>query len=80
MLHKQAHDYFYNALFTVFIQLAKLIAFPGCPWTIYELVVPQEKGGTADNTSRNKICVAHTTQNSHWSKKICLSIKSDIIM
>jgi hypothetical protein len=35
------------------------------------------KGGTADNTSRNEIRVAHTTQNSHWSKLIRLSIKSD---
>jgi hypothetical protein len=37
----------------------------------------ERKGGTADNTSRNEIRVAHTTQNSHWSKSIRLSIKSD---
>ena len=37
----------------------------------------ERKGGTADNTSRNEIRVAHTTQNSHWSKLIRLSIKSD---
>jgi hypothetical protein len=39
-----------------------------------QLLASQEwrdaKGWTADNTSRNKICVAHTTQNSHWSKSI----------
>jgi hypothetical protein len=34
----------------------------------------------ADNTSRNEIRVAHTTQNSHWSKSICLSIKSDNVV
>ena len=34
--------------------------------------VPREKGGTADNISRNEIGVAHTT------KSTCLSIKSDI--
>jgi hypothetical protein len=39
---------------------------------------PGRKGGTADNTSRNEIRVAHTTQNSHWSKSIRLSIKSDM--
>jgi hypothetical protein len=38
----------------------------------------ERKGGTADNTSRNEIRVAHTTQNSHWSKSIRLSIKSDM--
>jgi hypothetical protein len=37
----------------------------------------ERKGGTADNTLRNEIRVAHTTQNSHWSKSIRLSIKSD---
>jgi hypothetical protein len=37
----------------------------------------ERKGATADNTSRNEIRVAHTTQNSHWSKSIRLSIKSD---
>jgi hypothetical protein len=36
------------------------------------------KGETADNTSRNEIRVAHTTQNSHWLKSIHLSIKSDM--
>ena len=34
------------------------------------------KVGTADNTGRNEIRVAHTTQNSHWSKSMCPSIKS----
>ena len=38
----------------------------------------ERKGGTADNTSRNEIRVAHTTQNSHWSKSTRLSIKSDM--
>ena len=38
----------------------------------------ERKGGTADNTSRNEIRVAHTTQNSHWSRSIRLSIKSDM--
>jgi hypothetical protein len=38
----------------------------------------ERKEGTADNTSRNEIRVAHTTQNSHWSKSIRLSIKSDM--
>jgi hypothetical protein len=38
----------------------------------------ERKGGTADNTSRNEIRVAHTMQNSHWSKSIPLSIKSDM--
>ena len=42
--------------------------------------VPRGKGlrkvGTADNTGRNEIRVAHTTQNSHWSKSMCPSIKS----
>ena len=40
-----------------------------------------EKEGTADNTSRNEIRRAHTTQNSHcrhWLKSMCLSIKSDM--
>jgi hypothetical protein len=39
----------------------------------------ERKGVTADNTSRNEIRVAHTTQlqNCHWSKSIRLSIKSD---
>ena len=40
----------------------------------------ERKGGTADNTSRNEIRVAHTTQNSHWSKSIRLSIKSDNVV
>ena len=35
------------------------------------------KGGTADYTERNEIRVAHTTQNSHWSKSMSPSIKSD---
>jgi hypothetical protein len=30
----------------------------------------KRNGGTADNTSRNEIRVAHTTQNSHWSESI----------
>jgi hypothetical protein len=38
----------------------------------------ERKGGTADNTSRNETAFAHTTQNSHWSKSIRLSIKSDM--
>ena len=40
--------------------------------------VPKEKelmkGGAADNTGRNEIRVAHTTQNIHWSKSMCPSI------
>ena len=32
-------------------------------------------GGTADNTGRNEMRVAHTTQNSHWSKSMCPPIK-----
>ena len=32
----------------------------------------------ADNTSRDEVRVAHTTQNSHWSKSMRLSIKSDM--
>jgi hypothetical protein len=30
----------------------------------------ERKGGTADNTSRNEIRVAHTTQNSQWWKSM----------
>jgi hypothetical protein len=50
-----------------------------CEWSLVSAGLNfracERKGGTADNTSRNKISVAHTTQNSHWSKSICLSIK-----
>ena len=36
------------------------------------------KGGTTNNTRRNEIRVAHTTQNSYWSKSMCPSIKSEL--
>ena len=29
---------------------------------------------------RNEIRVAHATQNCHWSKSMCVSIKSDIVI
>ena len=35
------------------------------------------KGGTINNT-RNEIHVAHTTQNSYWSKSMCPSIKPEL--
>ena len=44
--------------------------------------VPKEKGlrkgRITDNTAGNEIPVAHTTQNSHWSKSMCPSIKSEL--
>ena len=44
--------------------------------------VPKEKGlrkgRIIDNTVGNEIPVAHTTQNSHWSKSMCPSIKSEL--
>ena len=53
----------------------------GCFLQIRLQVVPKGnelmKGGIADNTERNEIRVAHTTENSHWSKSMCPPIKSD---
>ena len=52
-----------------------------CEWSLLSAGLyfraRERKGGTADNTSRNEIRVAHTTQNSHWSKSTRLSIKSE---
>jgi hypothetical protein len=63
----------YRVFTTVIIDCERSLLSPGLDFRACE-----RKGGTADNTSRNEIHVAHTTQNSHWSKSICLSIKSDM--
>ena len=39
--------------------------------------IEEKKGRTADNRGRNEIRVAHTMQNSNWSKSKCPSIRSD---